>query len=112
MRRGERGLALSLVRRGARVPRPTRGRAHCGAAPGHGAGVGIAVSSSGTGILGDGAVDAGLVVATPGAVPAVPGGYAQAIVIDAGALVGPGSTARRTRSGSCSARPRTSGLVT
>jgi primosomal protein N' (replication factor Y) len=53
-------------------------------------GVGIAVSSSGTGILGDGAIDAGLVVATPGAVPAVPGGYAQAIVIDAGALVGPG----------------------
>ena len=53
-------------------------------------GVGIAVSSSGTGILGDGAVDAGLVVATPGAVPAVAGGYAQAIVIDAGALVGPG----------------------
>jgi primosomal protein N' (replication factor Y) len=53
-------------------------------------GVGIAVSSSGTGILGDGAVNAGLVIATPGAVPAVSGGYAQAIVIDAGALVGPG----------------------
>lgn len=53
-------------------------------------GVDIAVSSSGTGILADGAVKAGLVVATPGAVPAVEGAYAQAIVIDAGALVGPG----------------------
>ncbi len=53
-------------------------------------GVAIAVSSSGTGILRDGAVQAGLVVATPGAVPAVAGGYAQAIMIDAGALVGPG----------------------
>jgi len=50
----------------------------------------VAVSSSGTGILPDGAVTAGLVVATPGAIPAVRGGYAYAVVVDAAALVGPG----------------------
>ncbi len=54
--------------------------------PGHA----VATSSSGTAILDDGAVDAGFVVATPGAIPAAPGGYAFAIVVDAGALVGPG----------------------
>ena len=50
----------------------------------------VAVSSSGTGIVADGAVTRGLVVATPGAIPAVRGGYVHAVVVDAAALVGPG----------------------
>jgi primosomal protein N' (replication factor Y) len=50
----------------------------------------VTVSSSGTGIVLDGAVTGGFVVATPGAIPAVRGGYAYAVVVDAGALVGPG----------------------
>jgi primosomal protein N' (replication factor Y) len=50
----------------------------------------VTVSSSGTGIILDGAVTGGFVVATPGAIPAVRGGYAYAVVVDAGALVGPG----------------------
>jgi primosomal protein N' (replication factor Y) len=50
----------------------------------------ITVSSSGTGIVLDGAVTGGFVVATPGAIPAVRRGYAYAVVVDAGALVGPG----------------------
>ncbi len=54
------------------------------------AGTRVAVSSSGAGILPDDAVDAGLVVATPGAVPAFAGGYAHAVFVDAGALVGHG----------------------
>lgn len=50
----------------------------------------VTVSSSGTGIVSDGAVTGGFVVGTPGAVPAARGGYAYAVVVDAGALVGPG----------------------
>jgi primosomal protein N' (replication factor Y) len=50
----------------------------------------VTVSSSGTGIVADGEVTGGFVVATPGAVPAVRGGYAYAVVVDAGALLGPG----------------------
>jgi len=53
-------------------------------------GADVAVSSSGTGIVPDGAVTGGFVVATPGAIPAVRGGYAYAVVVDAAALVGPG----------------------
>lgn len=43
----------------------------------------VAISSGATGVLADGAVTEGFVVATPGAVPAVPGGYAAAVVIGA-----------------------------
>ncbi len=50
----------------------------------------VATSSSGAGILEDGSVSGGIVVATPGALPAVSGGYALAVAVDAGALVGPG----------------------
>lgn len=76
------GGRISHVRHGVeRIAEQLRGMAP---------GVPIAVSSSGTGVLGDGAVSEGLVVSTPGAVPAVESGYVQAIVVDAGALVGPG----------------------
>ncbi len=50
----------------------------------------VTVSSSGTGIVLDGEVAGGFVVATPGAIPAVRDGYAYAVVVDAGALVSPG----------------------
>jgi primosomal protein N' (replication factor Y) len=50
----------------------------------------VTATSSGTGIVADGVVTKGFVVATPGAIPAVRGGYSHGIVIDAGALVGPG----------------------
>jgi primosomal protein N' (replication factor Y) len=45
--------------------------------------VAVAISSGATGVLPDGAVTEGFVVATPGAVPAVVGGYAAAVVIGA-----------------------------
>ncbi|MCR6713339.1 MAG: hypothetical protein NVV57_11910 [Demequina sp.] len=43
----------------------------------------VAISAGATGVLPDGAVTEGFVVATPGAVPAVAGGYAAAVVIGA-----------------------------
>ena len=43
----------------------------------------VAISSGATGVLADGAVASGFIVATPGAVPAVPGGYVAAVVIGA-----------------------------
>jgi len=49
----------------------------------------VVTSSSGTSILGDGAFS-GFVVATPGAVPANATGYALAVLVDAGALLGSG----------------------
>jgi len=50
----------------------------------------VAISAGATGVLADGAVTSGFVVATPGAVPAVPGGYAAAVVIGAEASVNGG----------------------
>lgn len=46
----------------------------------------VAASSAASGVLADGSVDTGIVVATPGAVPAVDGGYAAAVVVDAAAI--------------------------
>jgi primosomal protein N' (replication factor Y) len=46
-------------------------------------GTDVAISAGATGVLPDAAVTQGFVVATPGAVPAVPGGYAAAVVIGA-----------------------------
>jgi primosomal protein N' (replication factor Y) len=43
----------------------------------------VAISAGATGVLPDGSVTEGFVVATPGAVPAVAGGYAAAVVIGA-----------------------------
>jgi primosomal protein N' (replication factor Y) len=43
----------------------------------------VAISAGATGVLNDGAVTTGFVVATPGALPAVDGGYAAAVVIGA-----------------------------
>ena len=45
--------------------------------------VAVAISSGATGVLPDAAVTEGFVVATPGAVPAAPGGYVAAVVIGA-----------------------------
>ncbi len=77
-------------------------------------GVAVAASSSGTGILDDGAAPAGIVVATPGAIPAVDGGYAVAVLVDAGALVGPGidgeqDAVRQILAGAAHVRPRGDG---
>ncbi|WP_084073097.1 hypothetical protein [Demequina sp. NBRC 110052] len=46
-------------------------------------GVSLVVSAGATEVLSDGAVSTGIVVATPGALPAVPGGYAHVVVVDA-----------------------------
>ncbi|WP_084126558.1 hypothetical protein [Demequina sp. NBRC 110054] len=48
-------------------------------------GVQVMVSSASSGVVPDGAVPGGLVVAVPGAIPAVPGGYAHVVVVDAAA---------------------------
>ncbi len=48
----------------------------------------VTLSAGATGVVPDGEVRGGLVVATPAAVPAVAGGYAHAVVVDASALVG------------------------
>ncbi|MFV0632459.1 hypothetical protein [Demequina sp.] len=44
----------------------------------------LTVSSASAGIVGDGEVTGGAVLATPGALPAVPGGYAHLVIVDAG----------------------------
>ncbi|WP_062377944.1 hypothetical protein [Demequina pelophila] len=53
-------------------------RAMAGAAP-------VAVSAGATGVLDDGAVSEGFVVATPSALPATPGGYAALVIVGADA---------------------------
>ena len=62
-------------------------------------GVQVHVSSGATGVIADGAVEHGIVVATPGAVPAVTGGYAHAVVVgaDAPATGGLGAEAKAVR---------------
>ncbi len=49
----------------------------------------VQTSSAGAGVLSDGDVSDGVVVATPGAVPAVAGGYRHCVCVDAPALVAP-----------------------
>ncbi|WNM25796.1 primosomal protein N' [Demequina capsici] len=51
-------------------------------------GTAVAVSSGATGVLDDGAAVSGVVVATPGAIPAIEGGYAHVVVLDAAAPAG------------------------
>ncbi len=77
-------------------------------------GVPLAVSSSGTGIVADGAVTSGLVVATPAALPAVAGGYGHLAIIGARINVGEGlgaeyATVRRWMNAAALAAPRASG---
>lgn len=62
-------------------------------------GVHVHVSSGATGVIADGVVESGIVVATPGAVPAVAGGYAHAVVVgaDAPAAGGLGAEAKAVR---------------
>lgn len=62
-------------------------------------GVDVHISSGATGTIADGVITAGIVVATPGAVPAVPGGYSMAVVIgaEAPASSGLGAEARAVR---------------
>jgi primosomal protein N' (replication factor Y) len=55
-------------------------------------GVPVAVSSTATGILDDGAVDTGIVVATPGALPAIPDGYTAGVIIGADSGLGRAGT--------------------
>lgn len=74
----------------------------------------VAISSGATGVLGDASVGEGFVVATPGAVPAIPGGYAAAVVIgaEAPASGGLGAEMRAVRwwlSVAALARPRGDG---
>ncbi|MDN4473329.1 hypothetical protein [Demequina zhanjiangensis] len=48
----------------------------------------VSLSSGASGVLDDGAVTEGFVVATPGALPAAPGGYGHVVVVDAGVPAG------------------------
>ncbi|WP_084078265.1 hypothetical protein [Demequina sp. NBRC 110057] len=59
----------------------------------------LTVSSAATGVVADLAVDAGIVVATPAALPAVSGGYAHLVIVDAGvpAHAGLGAELRAVR---------------
>lgn len=52
----------------------------------------VSVSSAESGILDDGTVSAGIVVATPGAIPAVTGGYAAGVVVGADGGLGRSGT--------------------
>lgn len=77
-------------------------------------GIPLAVSSSGTGIVADGGATSGLVVATPAALPAVPGGYGHLAIIGARVNVGEGlgaeyATVRRWMNAAALAAPRSSG---
>lgn len=77
-------------------------------------GTAVTVSSSGTGILADGAVDSGLVVATPGALPAVTGGYGHLAIVGAHINVSEGLGAevaalRRWMNAAALVAPRSSG---
>ncbi|WP_234985769.1 hypothetical protein [Demequina sp. NBRC 110051] len=62
-------------------------------------GVPLTVSSAATGVVDDHAVTEGIVVATPAALPAVEGGYAHLVVVDAGvpAHAGLGAELRAVR---------------
>jgi primosomal protein N' (replication factor Y) len=55
-------------------------------------GVEVSVSSAATGVALDGSVSTGIVVATPGALPAVEGGYATGVIIGADAGLGRAGT--------------------
>lgn len=54
--------------------------------------VGVVVSSAASGVLDDGAVSGGIVVATPGALPAVPGGYTAGVIVGADGGLGRSGT--------------------
>jgi len=74
----------------------------------------VAISSGATGVLPDSSITAGFVVATPGAVPAVTGGYVAAVVIgaEAPASSGLGAEVRAVRwwlSVAALVRPRSEG---
>lgn len=73
----------------------------------------IAVSSAAVGVVADRAVTEGLVIATPGAVPAVVGGYAAAVIVGADSGLGRSGTevdaVRRWLGVAALVRPRSSG---
>jgi primosomal protein N' (replication factor Y) len=80
------------------------------------AGVPVVVSSSGTGIVADGAAHSGLVVATPAALPAVAGGYGHLAIVGARVNVGEGlgaeyATVRRWMNAAALVAPRSSAGV-
>jgi primosomal protein N' (replication factor Y) len=80
------------------------------------AGVPVVVSSSGTGIVADGAAHSGLVVATPAALPAVAGGYGHLAIVGARINVGEGlgaeyATMRRWMNAAALVAPRSSAGV-
>ncbi len=77
-------------------------------------GIPLAVSSSGTGIVADGAVTSGMVVATPAALPAVGDGYGHLAIIGARINVGEGlgseyATVRRWMNAAALVAPRSAG---
>lgn len=74
----------------------------------------LAVSSSGTGVLSDGVVAAGMVIATPAALPAVAGGYGHLAIVGARMNLGEGlgaeyATVRRWMNAAALVAPRSSG---
>ncbi|MCB2413098.1 hypothetical protein LGT39_09615 [Demequina sp. TTPB684] len=80
------------------------------------AGVPVTVSSSGTGVAGDGSVASGVVVATPAALPAVAGGYEHLAIVGARVNVGEGlgaeyATLRRWMNAAALVAPRADGGV-
>ena len=50
----------------------------------------LTVSTAAAGVVADGEVQTGAVLATPGALPAVPGGYAHLVIVDAAVAAAPG----------------------